>query len=50
MMKNFDYIKLLTEEIPSFSQLHAYCDKAEIFQKAFPKKAPTMHAKPWNGS
>lgn len=39
MMKNFDYIKLLTEEIPSFSQLHAYCDKAEIFQKAFPEES-----------
>ena len=39
MMKNFDYIKPLTEEIPSFSQLHAYCDKAEIFQKAFPEES-----------
>ena len=36
-MKNFDFIKKLEEEIPAFHQLHAYCDKAEIFQKAFPR-------------
>ena len=29
-MKNFDFITKLAEVIPSFSQLHAYCDKAEI--------------------
>lgn len=38
-MKNFDFIKKLAEEIPAFHQLHAYCDKAEIFQKAFPEES-----------
>ena len=38
-MKNFDFILRLAEVIPSFSQLHAYCDKAEIFQKAFPEES-----------
>lgn len=38
-MKNFDFIKELAEEIPAFHQLHAYCDKAEIFQKAFPEES-----------
>ena len=38
-MKNFDFIKKLEEEIPAFHQLHAYCDKAEIFQKAFPEES-----------
>lgn len=38
-MKNFDFINRLEEEIPAFSQLHAYCDKAEIFQKAFPEES-----------
>ena len=38
-MKNFDFITSLAETIPSFSQLHAYCDKAEIFQKAFPEES-----------
>lgn len=40
-MKNFDFIKELEEEIPAFHQLHAYCDKAEIFQKAFPEDSAT---------
>lgn len=40
-MKNFDFIKKLEEEIPAFHQLHAYCDKAEIFQKAFPEDSAT---------
>ena len=40
-MKNFDFIKELAEEIPAFHQLHAYCDKAEIFQKAFPEDSAT---------
>lgn len=40
-MKNFDFIKKLAEEIPAFHQLHAYCDKAEIFQKAFPEDSAT---------
>ena len=38
-MKNFDFISRLTKVIPAFSQLHAYCDKAEIFQKAFPEES-----------
>ena len=38
-MKNFDFITKLAEVIPSFSQLHAYCDKAEIFQKTFPEES-----------
>lgn len=38
-MKNFDFIKKLAEVIPAFNQLHAYCDKAEIFQKAFPEES-----------
>ena len=38
-MKNFDFITSIAEKIPSFSQLHAYCDKAEIFQKAFPEES-----------
>ena len=38
-MKNFDFITSLAESIPSFSQLHAYCDKAEIFQKTFPEES-----------
>ena len=38
-MKNFDFILRLAEVIPSFSQLHAYCDKAEIFQKTFPEES-----------
>ena len=38
-MKNFDFIKELAEVIPAFHQLHAYCDKAEIFQKAFPEES-----------
>ena len=38
-MKNFDFIHKLAETIPAFSQLHAYCDKAEIFQKAFPEES-----------
>lgn len=49
-MKNFDFIKELAEEIPAFHQLHAYCDKAEIFQKAFPEESAPMHARHWNGS
>ena len=49
-MKNFDFIKKLAEVIPAFNQLHAYCDKAEIFQKAFPEEVPPMHARHWNGS
>ena len=49
-MKNFDFIKELAEVIPAFHQLHAYCDKAEIFQKAFPRRVPPMHARHWNGS
>ena len=40
-MKNFDFIKKLEEVIPAFHQLHAYCDKAEIFQKAFPEDSAT---------
>ena len=48
-MKNFDFITKLAEVIPSFSQLHAYCDKAEIFQKTFRRKVPAMHARHWNG-
>ena len=39
MAKNFDFITKLAETIPSFEQLHAYCDKAEIFQKAFPEES-----------
>lgn len=38
-MKNFDFITKLAEVTPSFSQLHAYCDKAEIFQKTFPEES-----------
>ncbi len=38
-MKNFDFIQLLAEQIPSFSKLHAYCDKAEIFQCSFPEES-----------
>lgn len=38
-MKNFDFISRLAETIPDFAQLHAYCDKAEIFQKAFPEES-----------
>ena len=38
-MKNFDFILRLAEVIPSFSQLHAYCDQAEIFQKAIPEES-----------
>lgn len=38
-MKNFDFITKLAEIIPSFNQLHAYCDKAEIFQKDFPEES-----------
>lgn len=38
-MKNFDFISRLSEAIPDFAQLHAYCDKAEIFQKAFPEES-----------
>lgn len=38
-MKNFDFISRLAEAIPDFAQLHAYCDKAEIFQKAFPEES-----------
>lgn len=38
-MKNFDFIKKLAEEIPALHQLYAYCDKAEIFQKAFPEES-----------
>lgn len=38
-MKNFDFIQLLAQQIPSFSQLHAYCDKAEIFQNSFPEES-----------
>ena len=40
-MKNFDFIQLLAQHIPSFSQLHAYCDKAEIFQSSFPEESAT---------
>ena len=40
-MKNFDFIQLLAQHIPSFSQLHAYCDKAEIFQNSFPEESAT---------
>ena len=42
-MKNFDFIKKLAEEIPAFHQLHAYCDKAEIFQKATSHRACDFH-------
>ena len=38
-MKIFDFIKKLAEEIPALHQLYAYCDKAEIFQKAFPEES-----------
>ena len=38
-MKNFDFIQLLAQHIPSFSKLHAYCDKAEIFQNSFPEES-----------
>ena len=38
-MKNFDFISRLAETIPDFAQLHAYCDKAEFFQKAFPEES-----------
>jgi type I restriction enzyme R subunit len=38
-MKNFDFIALLAEQIPDFGQLHAYCDKAEMFQKNFPEES-----------
>lgn len=38
-MKNFDFIKKLAEIIPDFAQLHEYCDKAEIFQSAFPEES-----------
>ena len=38
-MKNFDFILKLADIIPSFSQLHAYCDKAEIFQSNFPEES-----------
>ena len=41
MPKNFDFIQLLAAHIPSFSQLHAYCDKAEIFQCSFPEESAT---------
>lgn len=40
-MKNFDFITKLAEVIPSFAQLHKYCDKAEIFQKFFPEESAT---------
>lgn len=40
-MKNFDFIQLLAQHIPSFSQLHTYCDKAEIFQSSFPEESAT---------
>ena len=40
-MKNFDFIQLLAQHIPSFSKLHAYCDKAEIFQNSFPEESAT---------
>ena len=38
-MRNFDFITQLAQVIPAFSQLHAYCDKAEIFQKDFPEES-----------
>ena len=38
-MKNFDFIQLIAQHIPSFSKLHAYCDKAEIFQNSFPEES-----------
>ena len=40
-MKNFDFIQLLAQHIPSFSQLHTYCDKAEIFQCTYPEESAT---------
>lgn len=40
-MKNFDFIQLLAQHIPSFAQLHKYCDKAEIFQCTFPEESAT---------
>ena len=40
-MKNFDFIQLLAQHIPSFSKLHAYCDKAEIFQNSYPEESAT---------
>lgn len=36
---NFDYLKSLVEQIPDFSALHTYCNKAEIFQKMFPEES-----------
>ncbi|MBR4265037.1 MAG: DEAD/DEAH box helicase family protein [Bacteroidales bacterium] len=40
-MKNFDFIQLLAQHIPSFAQLHKYCDKAEIFQCTYPEESAT---------
>lgn len=39
MARNFDYLLLLAEEIPSFKNLHEYCEKAELFQKTFPEES-----------
>lgn len=38
-MRNFDFIRQLAEFIPSFSQLHTFCDKAETFQYSFPEES-----------
>lgn len=40
-MKNFDFIQQLAQQIPSFNDLHEYCDKAEIFQVSFPEESAT---------
>lgn len=39
MARNFDYILQLAEKIPSFKNLHEYCEKAELFQKNFPEES-----------
>ena len=36
MAKNFDYIRLVADEIPSFKSLHNYCRLAEEQQPIYP--------------
>ena len=40
-MRNFDFIQSLAQHIPSFSLLHEYCNKAEMFQSNFPEESAT---------
>ena len=45
MAKNFDYILLLTEEVPGFKRLHEYCDMAETLQATYPEASANSSRK-----